>query len=312
MMDKPNIIFLNHRQRACGVYQYGLRSGNILKKSEKYNFVYVEVSSAEEFVAALEQYKPVGVIFNYTSLTMPWWSGIREDIKQRYPHIVHYGLYHEGPELTEFDYVLYVDPSHRDTENAFAIPRPLFETDIVVSKPEIPIFFSFGFGFEHKGFERIVELVNDQFNEAIVKFQISTSFYGDPSGERARGVIERCHRAVKKEGIHLSISHDFMTDDDLLRSCASSSCNIFLYEIDYFDCGVSSVLDYALSVDVPLAIRKSTMFRHMREAAKDICVENKSLREIMDGGTEPLKAFKEKWSQKRFVERYENIVEEKV
>jgi hypothetical protein len=306
-MNKPNVIFLNHKEKACGVYQYGYRSGNILKKSEKYNFVYIEVSSKEEFVNAINTYNPIGIIYNYTSLTMPWFS---EDILVRYSQIIHYGLYHEGPIPGHnlFNYILFVDSTHNDTEKSFSIPRPLFETNFSYSKPEIPVFTSFGFGFEHKGFERIVQLINSQFDKALIRFQISTSFYGDRDGARAMGVINRCKQEIKKPNIHLSITNNFMTDENILELLASSTLNIFLYEMDYFDCGISSVLDYALSVDVPIAIRKSTMFRHMKDAASSICIENKPLQEIINAGIEPLQVFKDRWSHKSFIQKYESFI----
>lgn len=45
-----NIIFLNHKENQCGVYQYGKRSANILKNSINYNFIYVEVESRDRIL----------------------------------------------------------------------------------------------------------------------------------------------------------------------------------------------------------------------------------------------------------------------
>src|ERR1700733_9192467 len=161
MTNMQNIIFLNHKEHACGVYQYGLRSGGILKKSTKYNFIYIEVSSENEFHNAMNTHRPIAVIYNYHPATMGWLGYVGMN---KYPNIIHYGLYHEGNLFSnkQFHYTLFVDSTHIDTNNSFSIPRPLLDNNHFYETPNPPIIGSFGFGFEHKGFEKVVKLVNNQ------------------------------------------------------------------------------------------------------------------------------------------------------
>jgi len=303
-----NIIFLNHKEKACGVYQYGYRSGKILQKSTNYNFIYVEVETQAEFANAVNLHKPIGIIYNYHPATMPWlgYHGMN-----MFPSIKHYGLYHEGgvPDSKQFNYILYVDSTHNDIGTSFGIPRPLFETSYPNIKNNIPVISSFGFGFEHKGFEKIVKIVNNQFDEAIIKLHISKSFYADRDGNRSAAVISRCHNEIKKPGIKLITTNNFLTDDDLLAFLAASTVNIFLYDnIEQFACGLSSVIDYALSVNVPLAISKSNMFRHIKDGQPSMCVEDRSLTEIIQSGNQTTDFYKDLWSHNNFVKKYEMII----
>lgn len=303
-MIKSNVLFVNHKQQRCGIYQYGYRSGQILNSSKLYNFLYIEVESEIEFLNSVKENNPVVVIYNYYLTTMNWLD--RSFIK-RLPNIIHCGLYHEGNLSDQFDYLLFVDPTHIDTHNSFSIPRPLFETNFSYSKPNIPIINSFGFGFEHKGFEKIVKLVNEQFDEAIIRLHISSGFYADKDGARAAGVADRCRNEMKKSNIQLTITHDFLTDTEILNFLGKGTLNIFLYDKIYgFPCGVSSVIDYALSVEVPIAISDSNMFRHIQN--EKICVNNKSLIEIINDKNNTMLSYRNLWSKNNFIGKYEGII----
>ena len=39
------VLFLNHKIQSCGVYQYGLRVFNIMKKSYTYTYIYKEIDN---------------------------------------------------------------------------------------------------------------------------------------------------------------------------------------------------------------------------------------------------------------------------
>ena len=302
-----NVILLNHKEKQCGVYQYGKRSANILQKSQNYNFIYIEVESENEFWNQVNIYNPIAIIYNYHVSTMPW-LGRHSIIK--YPNIMHYALHHEGSKPTHipFNYYLIVDSTHIDNGINFSIPRPLLENiNIKHQKNDIPIISSFGFGFGNKGFGRVVKIVNDTFDQAIIKLQIPRAFYGDRNGEASAGVFPGCHAEVKKPGIQLQITTDFLDDEGLLNFLASSTANVFLYD-EMLGRGLSSVIDYALSVDVPLVINNSDMFRHIKHTSPSICIENMSLLNIINNGTAALQQYKNKWSHANFIKKYETII----
>jgi hypothetical protein len=303
-----NVIFLNHKERQCGVYQYGKRSADILKKSTKYNFIYIETESENDFWYHANTNNSIAIIYNYHVATMPW-LGRHSTVK--YPNTTHYLLHHEGskPSQIQPDYYLIVDSTYIDSQNMFSIPRPLFENyNINYPNNDIPVISSFGFGFGNKGFGRVVKTVNDQFDEAIIRLQIPRAFYGDRNGEASAGVFPGCQAEVKKPGIKLQITTDFLDDQGLLNFLASSTANVFLYD-EMKGRGLSSVIDYALSVNVPIVINNSDMFRHIKSALPSICIENRSLLEIISSGPTPLQQYRDKWSHTNFIKKYETIIE---
>lgn len=305
-MTLPTVLFINHKQKQCGVYQYGYRSANILNKSKLYNFIYAEVESEQEFFNVVNDNNPIGIIYNYHPLTMAW-LGNHSFI---FPDVVHYGLHHEGstPDHIKFNHLLIVDSVVEDTDINFSVGRPLLDSSLVsYAAPQIPTISSFGFGFGNKGFGRIVKLVNDQFDEAIIRLHIPRAYYGDRNGESSVNIFPGCYNEVKKEKIKLIITNDFLSDLDMLNFLASSTINVFLYD-EMIGRGLSSVIDYALSVKVPIAINKTYMFRHIYNTQPSICVEDKTLAEIIDSGDAPLQQYRDKWSLDNFNKKYETII----
>ena len=53
------ILFLNSTQKACGVYQYGIRLANCLPMCD-----YREVANEADYLSAIE-YGPDKIIYNY-------------------------------------------------------------------------------------------------------------------------------------------------------------------------------------------------------------------------------------------------------
>lgn len=307
-----NILFVNSVQKQCGVHSYGKRSYAILDKSTKYAFHYCEPNDASEYEYLILRIRPSAVIFNFHVSTMTWLTGKKCRDEKRY------FLVHEGYRLTNLneDYWLNVDSTVVDNGNEYSIPRPLIEMPWTLKQKrqgvaykmimyKYPIVSTFGFAFGSKNMGSIVKMVNDQFDRATIRIHIPKAYYGDRDGESTAGVVPGCKNEMYKSGIDLEFSDIFLSDDELIDYLRLSSLNIFLYE-ESKGRGLSSVIDYAISADVPLAINNSEMFRHIQKP--EINVSNKSLQEIIDQGTEPLKEFKELWSNKNFLDKYEHIL----
>lgn len=297
------ILFINHKQQQCGVYQYGLRSFNIIKKSATYEFIYKEVESENEFLQLTELKESSGVIYNYHPATLPW---LNERVMKGLPYLTHYGIHHEGNISVPFNYHILSDCTKEDYGTTFSVPRPLIEgfSHETFNHP-IPFIGSFGFGFHNKGFERLVNLVNEKFEKSVIRLHIPFAHYGDMDGRTAMHINKLCHDHIDESRTKLLISHHFMTDEQLLEFLSMNTVNCFLYD-EMKGRGLSSAIDYALSVNIPIAISNSDMFRHIN--LPSICIENNSLRKIIDNGTEPLQPFKEKWSHKNFIDKYQYIL----
>lgn len=310
-----DILFLNHKQKQCGVYQYGLRSANILKKSTKYNFIYCEVENSIELDFAISKHSPIGIIYNHHPATMGWLNNIRLQLN-KHDGIFNIGIYHEDRQTLDlmFDSYIITDCTFIDSGTKFSIPRPLFE-DIDIKYPIDPTgplrIGSFGFGFKNKGFDRLVKTVNEQFDDEDnieINLHIPFAHYGDALGYQSRSIANECRSHITKANIKLNISHHFLTDYELLSFLASNDINCFFYD-EMIGRGLSSVIDYALSTERPIAITNTHMFRHIRNTSPNICIENSSFMQILNPISDPLKPYKEKWSNDHFISKYEQIVD---
>jgi hypothetical protein len=108
--------------------------------------------------------------------------------------------------------------------------------------------------------------------------------------------------------IKLNITTNFITDDEILDFLYKNDLNIFLYENYQFYNGISSTIDYALSVRKPLAICRSNMFSHIYDVDPSICIENNSLSQIIKNGFGPLQEKYDSWTHNKFINTLEKII----
>lgn len=302
------IIFVNHNVVNCGVYQYGKRVFDISKKSQKYNFEYVEVTCFENLFEFIKDKNPKMIFYNYLPSTMPWFNdSIFNQIKSlgiKQGNIVHNCKY------GNFDFYLHQDPYYKNDENNFAILRPLFEylpNDNLKKNDKIQI-GTFGFGGQHKFVPEICRLVSEEFVNQQIKLNlhVTEGFY---SGNIFEEVKNECLNNLNNENIDLNITNNFLTNEDLLNFLHQNDLNIFFYENYPFYNGISSSIDYALSVRKPIAICKSNMFSHIMDVTPSICVEDTDLVDIIANGFSPLQEKYNSWSHKNFIDNMEMIVE---
>lgn len=302
------VIFVNHDVVNCGVYQYGKRVFDISKKSQKYNFEYVEVTCFENLLEFIKDRNPKIIFYNYLPSTMPWFNdSIFHQIKSlgiKQGNTVHNCKY------GNFDFYLHQDPYYKNDENNFAILRPLFEyvpNDNLEKNDKIQI-GTFGFGGQHKFVPEICRLVSEEFVNQQIKLNlhVTEGFY---SGNIFEEVKNECLNNLNNENIDLNITNNFLTNEDLLNFLYQNDLNIFFYENYPFYNGISSSIDYALSVRKPIAICKSNMFSHIIDVTPSICVEDTDLVDIIANGFSPLQEKYNSWSHKNFIDNIEMIVE---
>jgi len=309
---KQKVLIISHKEQQCGVHQYGLNIAEVLKKSEKYTFIYSECSSADEFFAVVNNVMPAAIIYNYYPSTMPW---LKKKIinKIKVPHI---DVIHEVTQQVAdsandslFQYHIAPDPT-------LLLKNPIvFKTGRLIPKyvnsyklPEIPTIGSFGFGTAGKGFEQLISTIQKEFDEAVIRLHIPFAAFGDSDGSAAHAIVQQCKELIVKLGIKLILSHEFLSQEQLLDFLAQNSINAFFYD-ENKGRGISSVIDYALAVQRPIAITKSNMFRHISSVYPSICIEDSSLKQIMNNGFEPLTQYCKEWSEPNFIWDYERIIE---
>ena len=307
---KLNILFINHKSSQCGVYEFGRNIGLALKTS-KYAFLYYECDSAAELSAAVQENDPALIIYNYHPSTMPWvTSTVTRKIKL--PQI---GIIHEVTQIVAdqadnsiFDFHIAHDPTLLlKNPLVFKAGRLIPRYENKFELPKITTIGTFGFAGK-KGQKRIVEMVQDEFDEAIIRINIPFSTFGDPDGKMAMSIAEDCRNALIKPGIKLEISHEFWTEPQLLDFLAQNTINLFLYEHMEGQRGISATPDIAFAVRRPIGITRQSMFRHILGTMPSICVDDISIKEIIENGTGPLEQFYEQWTDEMMCWDYERLV----
>ena len=309
----PNtILFVSHREQQCGIYQYAVNLIEVLQTSSLYSFVYVECSSERDLDQAVKQNNPAAIIYNYYPATMPWLSA---QTTRRYG-VPQLGVMHEvtqkdADEATQemFDFHLCPDPTLVERNPS------VFKTGRIVpsyfnkeSTPDVVTIGSFGFGVGDKGFERLIETVQREFEVARIILNLPFNDIVDKEGAAfGLATAERCRNVVNKPGIELIIRHDFLSKPELLNFLARNTLNAFFYD-PHKDRGISSTIEYALAVQRPLAITRCGMFRHVFSASPSICIEDSTLKQIISNGIVPLLPFTEAWSEANFLKDYERIL----
>ncbi len=314
------ILYVNHKAQKCGVYEFGRMVGKTITASNRFKFVYCECDSWDEFKEIYDRLRPDAVIYNYHPSTMPWIAH-RVDVngcqqaQSGAIDVVQIGTIHEVFQASAdfannlvFDYHIAPDPTLLlRNPIVYKTGRLVPRTNLIASANEAVTVGSFGFATNGKGFERIVRQVQSEFDEAIVNLNISYARYGDENGVHARKVADEIRRAVVKSGIRLNITHHHLDEKALLSFLAVNDINVFLYAYQE-QRGIASATDWALAVNRPVAITKSSMFRHLFTCFPSICIEDHSIREILKNGIIPVGHLREEWSPANLVWDYERIM----
>jgi hypothetical protein len=295
------ILFINHKVTNCGVYQYGKRTADILVKSKKMDFQYVEVESQQELLSHVADKKPDICLFNYHQVTMGWLKP--QELSQK-----KVAIFHEGW-AGEIKNIITVDPLAQETNTFFKVVRPILNTtqiEQIRTTNKITI-GSFGFGFEHKGFDEICRLVNNQFDEAEIRLHITFSHYWN-NKHFLQYIVEKCKQQITKLGIELKINDTFLSDEQLLAFLGTNDINIFAYE-RLNGRGPASVLDYVVGLGKPVGLSRSYMFKHVEPYFDYFDLEKYSIKELLQKSPFGVNKLKELWSNENLIRDYETIME---
>jgi hypothetical protein len=307
------VLFLNHKIKKCGVYQYGKRLFAVLKKSTKVEFIFREIDSFNEYTNALSENDYHTIFYNYHPMIMGWLNN--GNIQRKVKNI---GLQHDLVENDIFDITMRLDTTLPERINRYNIQRPLIENVdellenytastnsikkfIDFSIEGVPIFGSFGFGFYRKRFDLMVKLINDNCDNAIIKI-IMTNPDTMPSDP---GIIKKCLSNITKPDIRLMVISEFVEENDLLLFLRSNTLNIFTYE-SHPSAGVSSVPDYALSVTKPLAITKASWFRHFY--TEEIDIEKRNINYIIENANKHCDKVRKLFSNANLIRKVEDVI----
>lgn len=310
---KNTVLFVNHTEEHCGIHQYGVNISEALQKSSLYAFAYAECSSEAELQEAVAASNPAAIIYNYYPATMPW---LTSQMTRRYA-VPQLGMMHEvtqeaADEATRemFDYHLGPDPTLIENNPYVFKTRRLIPPYINYKFiPDVVTIGTFGFRSEDKGFERLIHAVQHEFDEARIVMNVPMNdFVGTTIQEDVLARIQFSKEHLLKPGIEVVITNDFLTRRELLDFLASNTLNAFFYN-PHKRLGISSTIEHALAVQRPIAITRCDMFRHVYSASPSICIEDSSLKQIIQNGIAPLVPFYNEWSEANFIMDYERILD---
>lgn len=303
------VLILNHDRIRCGTYQFCTRIYNLVSESAKIDYYYKEIgcgdvstyaNSRKIYQDILSEIKPDFEIINWHWDRMPW---LLESDLVGNKNSKHYFIWHDGSIMQGYDKYLFfgcLDPSRNaiPDNKRVLLPRPLYNYTGEYRKNNIITIGSFGFPFLHKRFPDLVKIINNTFDKAYINIHMPNPYFGDTPGNSLLDIIRSCRANNTKPNVVLTIGTEFVDSDAILRFLAGNDINIFYYDL-YYQVGLSSAIDYALSVKRPIAITNHTAFRHI--VSDEILIEKNSIIDILNRGTKPLQKYYDAWSTDKFV-----------
>jgi nucleoside-diphosphate-sugar epimerase len=327
-INKPVIGFVTQKigwsnkdnNSYCGIGIRGKLTSDILTKYvSKYNFIPAFINSNLELEEFILNNNPLMIIYNYHHITTPYLcdNAIREKYSNIKHVMIHYDLLQEhidnNVDFYGFKYII-SDNDKLNTNNIlnkfFIVSRsipyssnifPTFNTDSI-----IPIIGFQGFGFKHKGIDKIAFKIQEEFDEAIFKLHIPCSFYADPNGEKRNEIINEVKSIITKPGIKIEVSTDFLSDEEIIKWLNQNTINCYFY--DYLpNSGIASSPDYAIAAYKPIAINNSRMFLHLHDLEPSIEIEKNTLKQIIQNSIKPLMPVYNKYTHKNVLNDYVRI-----
>lgn len=300
------VLFVNTTEEVCGVHQYGRALYSLLKGKGKHRFEYVVPNNREHLDLIVWGHTPDAIIYNWHPLIGGFLSGGCPDI----PGVKQVIVYHDDWGLEEqFDAILFSDPTQMNRGKWHFIGRPIPKWKIVEKKPSSPITIGLH-GFNGGWSVYMVHQICKQFKEARIRLHLPASPFVDPEGIHAKLMACECQQEIRDhKGITMEIQHTFLRDmEHLLAWLSQNDMNVYIRDVRHWT-GVSSATDAALAVGRPIAINACNAFRHLFKAVPSIRIEERSLKEIYESGTEPLQPFLRQWTPEVIRHQVENMID---
>lgn len=298
-------LFINTAKANCSIHESGKMCFDCLSLSEKYELDYQEVDAeAREISLNYDFY-----IFNYHQDTMGWLD--TKFVKQLpgFKATIVLEVLPNNPFVMcpkdDFDAYLVLDPTLTAiNHNVFPFPRPLehINHQHVYTKKSIPIIGSFGFATAGKGFDLVINAVNKEFEEAIVKINIPAGDY--VSKETFDTLNHELNNIPTKEGVKIDITNHYFNKEELIKWCAQNTLNLFLYNRNIQ--GLSATTDQAIVSGRPLAISTDNTFRHIHTYLTPYPFQ--SLQESIQHSQEIVLNIQKEWAPVKFAEKFDSIL----
>jgi hypothetical protein len=316
---KPRFLFVNTRPAQCSIFKSGEQFYNAIDNSEHWDLDYVEISDLDkqrlhsgEIVLDGELQDPYDVyIFNYHDITMRSVESIDSKFfvnlpGQKFTIVLEVEKDNPTPRVfsDDFDGYIVLDPTLKFSDPRFyAFPRPVQSQNLEYLPGTRPVIGSFGLPTQDKYFDRIVNAVNKEFDNAVVRINIPKATYADPDDTAFNSIANKC-KSLAKPGIEVQITREFFTDEDLIKWCSQNTLNVFLYDRNMP--GLSAVTDQAIASGRPLAVSTNITFRHVHEYIKPY--PERTLKQSIELSGAEVKQMQQAWSPESCKQRLTAIL----
>ena len=321
-MKKVLFINADKDKSHCAVFQAGQIYGEALKLSKELDVEILEVGSASDPLPDPSAYD--AVIFNYQHLTMeiippayfswcPVAIGFLYEARQ-VPHDspMHFGDLKAG-EL--FDILISPDPTLGSSKKVWGVPRviPRFPKMKDVLKNGPPWISTFGFPSPWKNLKGVVEMMNEEFEEATFRLNFASASHqdGTPLHERQLNAAKELQE-IARPGINISVTQHYFNDSELNSWLSASDLNVFL---SYEERGLQTGGALLASADAAIAARRPIMVSDNIEArhlSPYVCA--KTLKEAMNPNplmVPPVQFLYDIWSPENFAGQIDKLVRER-
>ena len=312
-MARYRSLFLNSPQAQCSIHESGKMIFSAIRDSSQFHWVYADLHKKYQFdVTGYDC-----VLFNYHPGTMPWldMQAVRaiECLKgtiilETLPN----SCFRMCPPDV-FDFHLAIDPTVAESRGRlYGLPRPLRVSthplgDLV--ETDEPTIGTFGFATAGKGFERVVDAVNREFDRATIRVHIPQADFADKARHRKHNMpyveyLLQLMRKVAKAGVTIEATHAYRTQEEIVAWCGQNTINVFLY--DRIQPGLSATTDQAIASGRPLLVSDNQTFRHIHKYMP--AYPDWTLRQAIALGGEAVRRIQQDWNPDSFRKHLERAV----
>jgi hypothetical protein len=201
-----------------------------------------------------------------------------------------------------FDIKCRLDPDFVDSHPFYSLPRIIKRYHFKHVKRDKIIVGSWGFGLGHKNFESIINLVESQLENCIIRLHIPYSDWCDPNGEGANRIAARCKELAKRNAIE--ISHEYLKKYDFLKWANYNTINMF--SCTPMVAGISSCVDTALMADRPIGVNNCMLYKAIY--SDKTAIETNSIVDLIKNGP-LLQKYRDAWTEEKFREKIKCLIE---
>jgi hypothetical protein len=307
-----SILYINHSKSQCGVYEIGKRIYDLLDKNIlPVKYFETPVNGESEYRSIMENEKPNYVLYNYYLSTLPY---IHKGLFNEYPNAKHIGIIHDPltPEMvsfynTTFDcWMIHDDTNQTISDNKFTTIRPIRRFTKQKNENNILNIGSHGFSVSPwKMFDRMIELIHDEFDEVNINMNITQATFG---GGDDTYKFNLWKNIINKKNVNLNITNTyFESEDEVINFLSKNDLNMYFYNPPHPFIGVGGSADLAVSSQSSLVVNNTYMYRHFHNHIGFFEQKN-NLKSFLKNNTK-VKELYDLWSPERMTNDYKRMIE---